>query len=156
MLNDELLDALGVKWVCCLGGQGATCVFSSPLPCHPYNTDQPCRWKLGLSSCSYKASRSSQFCAPVWHSACPCAVDHLHYQPFFFKAVFVPELPVYRLFHLLIKIKLYFKTIQTFESWQLFFAPRNLHRWANKQPYAGNESFFKTSKSSKYLKCLKI
>lgn len=58
--NYELLDVLLVEWVCCLGGQGATCRVSSLLPCHAYSTDQLCRWKLDLSSSSYKASHGSR------------------------------------------------------------------------------------------------
>lgn len=63
VFNYELLDVLGGKWVCCLGGQGATRVFFSPLPRCPYNTDQ--LRKLGLSSSSYKAPHGSQSCAPA-------------------------------------------------------------------------------------------
>lgn len=116
VLNYELLNAIGAKWVICLGRQAATGGLSTPLPCPPYNTD---KWKLGLRSSSYPMAHS-----PVWHSVCPCTVGCLPYQPFSFIAVFVPKLPGYSLLHLLIKIKLYFKTIQTLESLWLFFLLR--------------------------------
>lgn len=83
VLSYKRFGKLGVKWVCSLEGQGDTHVFASFLPFQPCNTDQLCRWNLGLSSSSYKASRGPQAHASLCLSACLCTVDYLYYQPFF-------------------------------------------------------------------------
>lgn len=123
-LNYEHLNAIGAKWVFCLGKQGATGGLSTPLPCPPYRPAAHVKTEFEKQLLPMAHS-------PVHHSVCPCSIGYLPYQPFSFIAVFVPKLPGYNVLHLLIKIKFYFKSI-----WKLvaLFGPQNLHRWANKQP----------------------
>lgn len=134
VLNYELLNAIGAKWVCCLGRQGATGGFSTHLSALPSLQHRPAVW-VNTGFEKQLLTRGSQSCAPVWHLACPCTVGYLPSQPFFFIAVFVSKLPGYSLLYLLIKIKLYFNTIWTLESWWLFLLLRicidgqiNIHR----------------------------